>query len=65
LGGWNPWVDRRAGKTLDRKKESWRPDMSVVKVVIKFVKTTGKLSTIRSIEELSTQERQKGIGNVV
>jgi hypothetical protein len=53
LGGWNPWVDRRTGKTLDGKKESCQPDISAVKAVINFVKTTGKFNTMKSVEELS------------
>ena len=36
LGGWNSWKDRR-GKTLDGPRENWRPSVSTVKAVIKFV----------------------------
>jgi hypothetical protein len=56
LGGWNPWVDRNTGKTLDGKQELWRPNISIVKAVIEFVRTTGRFSTKRVIEELRTQD---------
>jgi hypothetical protein len=42
LGGWN---DRRnqKGELLDSDKASWKPDISVLKAVAKFVKATGRL----------------------
>jgi hypothetical protein len=42
LGGWN---DRRnqKGELLDGEKERWKPDISVLKAVVKFVKATGRL----------------------
>lgn len=43
LGGWNSWKDRR-GKTLDGPKEKWRPSVSIVKAVIKFIMATKKLT---------------------
>lgn len=52
LGGWNSWKDRR-GKTLDGPKEDWKPSVSTVKAVIKFVMDTKKL--IHSIENDETE----------
>jgi hypothetical protein len=58
LGGWNAWVDRNTGKTLDGKKELWRPNISIVKAVIKFVKLTEKFNNTRDTNERRTQAEE-------
>lgn len=42
IGGWKSWKDRR-GKTSDGPRENWRPSVSTVKAVIKFVIATNKV----------------------
>ena len=59
LGGWNSWKDR-SGKTLDGPKENWRPSVSTVKAVIKFVMATKKLThTSESETEGSVEEQRR------
>lgn len=59
LGGWNSWKDR-SGKTLDGPKENWRPFVSTVKAVIKFVMATKKLMhTSESEAEGSVEEQRR------
>lgn len=56
LGGWNSWKNR-SGEILDGPKENWRPSVSTVKAVIKFVMATKKLThTSESETEESVEE---------
>jgi ribonuclease HI len=44
LGGWSGRKDARTGKLVDGPRESWKPDLRVVKASIRFLYQTGRLS---------------------
>ena len=44
LGGWSGRKDVRTGKFVDGPRESWKPDLKVVKAFIRFLYQTGRLS---------------------
>lgn len=44
LGGWGTRKDVRTGQLLDRPRETWKPDLAVVKATIRFLEKTGRLS---------------------
>jgi ribonuclease HI len=44
LGGWSGRKDARTGKLVDGPRESWKPDLKVVKASIRFFYQTGRLS---------------------
>lgn len=44
LGGWSGRKDVRTGKFVDGPRESWKPDLKVVKASIRFLYQTGRLS---------------------
>ena len=44
LGGWSGRKDARTGKLVDGPRESWKPDLKVVKASIRFLYQTGRLS---------------------
>ena len=44
LGGWNGRKEVRTGKFADGPRESWKPDLKVVKASIRFLYQTGRLS---------------------
>lgn len=44
LGGWSGRKDARTGKLLDGPRESWKPDLRVVRASIRFLYQTGRLS---------------------
>lgn len=58
LGGWNSWKDR-SGKTLDGPKEEWKPSVSIVKAVIKFVMATNKIAHNSESETRGAVEVQR------
>lgn len=65
LGGWNSWKGR-SGKTLDGPKENWKPPISVVKAVIKFVMTTKKIAhNLESDTEGSAEQQRREMENLV
>jgi hypothetical protein len=43
LGGWSELKDIN-GRLVDGKKKYWKPNMTVIKAVIYFVKKTGRLN---------------------
>jgi hypothetical protein len=43
LGGWSDYKDF-SGRFVDGHKDRWKPNLSVIKVVISFVKKTGRLN---------------------
>jgi hypothetical protein len=43
-GGWSGRKDARTGKLVDGPRESWKPDLKVVKASIRFLYQTGRLS---------------------
>ena len=44
LGGWGKRKDLSLGKLLDGEKESWKPDLTVVKATVQFLQDTGRLT---------------------
>ncbi|TKA63056.1 hypothetical protein B0A49_08854 [Cryomyces minteri] len=40
LGGWSTWEDAKTGKPLDGPKEQWKPNMEVVRAVVRFLQST-------------------------
>jgi ribonuclease HI len=44
LGGWGQRKDPSSGKLLDGEKESWKPDLTVVKATVQFLQETGRLT---------------------
>jgi hypothetical protein len=44
LGGWSGRKDVRTGEFVDGPRESWKPDLKVVKASIRFLYQTGRLS---------------------
>ena len=44
LGGWSGRKDARTGKLVDGPRESWKPDLKVVRASIRFLYQTGRLS---------------------
>ena len=44
LGGWSGRKDVRTGKFGDGPRESWKPDLKVVKASIRFLYKAGRLS---------------------
>jgi hypothetical protein len=43
-GGWGMRKDVRTGQLLDGPKEEWKPDLAVVKAIIRFLEKTDRLS---------------------
>jgi hypothetical protein len=44
LGGWGKRKDPISGRLLDGEKESWKPDLTVVKATVQFLQETGRLT---------------------
>jgi hypothetical protein len=44
LGGWSKRKDLVSGKFLNREKDKWKPDITVVKATIQFLQETGRLT---------------------
>ncbi|KAL1581903.1 hypothetical protein WHR41_09480 [Cladosporium halotolerans] len=44
LGGWSGRKDARTGKFVDGPRESWKPELKVVRASIRFLYQTGRLS---------------------
>lgn len=67
LGGWNRWKDR-SGKSLGgpKEKENWKPSVSTVKTVNKFVMATKKLTHISEsdTEDSVAEQRREMEGRV-
>jgi hypothetical protein len=36
--------DPESGKLLDRERETWKPNLTVVKATVQFLKETGRLT---------------------
>jgi hypothetical protein len=65
--GWSRWVSEhpqlstgvRTGKLVDGPRESWKPDLKVVRASIRFLYQTGRLSRssdVRVLTNLSGHE---------
>jgi hypothetical protein len=50
LGGWSGRRDHRTQRELDGPKEEWKPNMAVLKAVIKFVKATQRFIPTARVE---------------
>jgi hypothetical protein len=44
LGGWGSRKDMRTGRLLDGPQEKWKPDIEAIKVAIRFLEKTGRLT---------------------
>jgi len=44
LGGWSKRKDANSGKLLDGEKDTWKPDIIVVKASVQFLQETGRLT---------------------
>lgn len=48
LGGWSDWVDRGTGKGKDGPRDKWKPNIGVIKNVVQFAITTGRLASYQA-----------------
>jgi hypothetical protein len=44
LGGWGRRRDPESGELLDGERETWKPNLTVVKATVQFLKETGRLT---------------------
>ncbi|KAL2353255.1 hypothetical protein BJ546DRAFT_982118, partial [Cryomyces antarcticus] len=54
LGGWSTWEDAKTGEPLDGPKEQWKPNMEVVRAVIRFLQSTARFISARQAEEATS-----------
>lgn len=62
LGGWNCRKDPRTQREFDGPKEEWKPNMKVLKAVIKFVKATRRFQPMALVEGEETIVSTQGEG---
>jgi hypothetical protein len=48
LGGWKRVIDTRTGKNKDGPMAKWRPNIEVLRAVVKFVQDTARLVWVRT-----------------
>jgi hypothetical protein len=52
LSGWSDMENLTLGKLVDGRRDRWKPNIGVLKAVIQFVKTTGRLQSERGGREV-------------
>jgi hypothetical protein len=72
LGGWSDRKNPTSGKLVDGRRDKWKPNIGVLKAVIQFVKSTGRLQPERGGREVEREvgevgevrEREGDVGEV-
>ncbi|KFZ04620.1 hypothetical protein V501_09122, partial [Pseudogymnoascus sp. VKM F-4519 (FW-2642)] len=64
LGGWSGRFHTGTRQPIDGPKSKWKPDIKVIRAVIKFVQATQRFRPKASIpeEERAAEEREEGQG---